>query len=322
VIQVLHSRESSKPGDDVFRHIALLYSGERAFVEAAAEFIRDGIAAEEPSLVVVSQRKIDLLREELGPTASRVCFADMNDVGTNPGAIISAWDDFVRDALAEGQRVRGIGEPVHCERSEDEMTECHHHEALLNLAFADAPGFQLMCPYDVDVLPRDAVDSSLMTHPLVQQDGTVRPSAVYRGEEMAQETFEEPLEAPPEGAYEMKFDRDSLGAVRAFVSELATDVGINGDRREDLLLAISELATNSVRHGGGQGELRAWLELDTLVCEVCDRGVIARPLTGRRRPTPGALGGYGLWLVNQVCDLVQVRTRFGRTVVRMRMRRG
>jgi anti-sigma regulatory factor (Ser/Thr protein kinase) len=224
--------------------------------------------------------------------------------------------------LAEGQCVRGIGEPVHCDRSDAEMTECHHHEALLNLAFADAPGFQLMCPYDTDVLPRDAVDGSLMTHPLVQQDGDVRESALYRGEQMAQETFEEPLDPPPESAYEMTFDRDSLGALRAFVSELAADAGIDGERREDLLLAISELATNSVRHGGGNGELRAWLDSGALVCEVTDRGVIARPLTGRRRPTAGALGGYGLWLVNQVCDLVQVRTRFGRTVVRMRMRRG
>jgi anti-sigma regulatory factor (Ser/Thr protein kinase) len=305
-----------------FRHAALFYAGERAFVGATAAFIRDGVAAGEPTLVVVSTRKIALLRKELGTDADRVLFADMAGVGTNPAAIISAWDDFVSANAAEGLRMRGIGEPVWAGRTDAELTECLNHEALLNLAFADASGFWLVCPYDVDTLPADVVDDARRTHPLVIEDGTEIASPVYGAEEIAAAMFDEPLEDPPGSAYEVAFDQDSLPAMRAFVGELALDAGILGARRDDLLLAVNELATNSIRHGGGEGVLRVWHEGFSLVCEVSDRGRIEPPLTGRFRPPAGGLSGYGLWLVNQVCDLVQVRAAGGGNAVRMRMRRG
>ena len=306
---------------EAFRHVALFYAGERAFVDAIAAFIRDGVAAGEPTLVAVSARKIELLKAELGLIAERVLFADMADVGQNPGAIISAWDDFVSECFAEGQRVRGVGEPVWAGRSPDELEECHNHEALLNLAFADAPGFWLMCPYDTDALDPAVVEYAAVTHPLVSEDGVERPSSVYRGEDLCTELLDGDLEPAPPDAYEVAFDEDSLAPMRAFVGELALDTGIDETRRDDLLLAVNELATNSVRHGGGHGVLRTWFYADCLVCEVSDPGRIDQPLTGRVRPADGALTGDGLWLVHQVCDLVQVRTTASGSVVRMRIRR-
>jgi anti-sigma regulatory factor (Ser/Thr protein kinase) len=304
-----------------FRHVALFYAGEQAFVDAIAAFIRDGVAAGEPTLVVVNARKIELLRDVLGATADRVLFADMAGVGQNPAAIISAWDDFVRDRFAEGQRVRGVGEPIWAGRSDDELEECHHHEALLNLAFADAPGFWLVCPYDVDALAPEVIDHAARTHPFVSEGGVERPSPVYRGEDLCGAAFEGELEPAPADAYEVEFDQDSLGAMRSFVGELALDAGIASMRREDLLLAVNELATNSIRHGGGTGVLRAWSDTGRLVCEVSDRGHIDAPLTGRVRPPAGGLNGYGLWMVNQLCDLVQVRVSDAGSVVRMQVGR-
>jgi anti-sigma regulatory factor (Ser/Thr protein kinase) len=319
---LIHEFPSSQAtqSSETFRHVALLYAGERAFVDAIAAFIRDGVSAGEPALVVVSARKIELLRAELGDAADRVCFADMLEVGQNPGAIISAWDDFVRDRFAEGQRVRGVGEPIWAGRTPDELEECHHHEALLNLAFADAPGFWLVCPYDTESLDPEVIERASRTHPFLREDGVERPSPVYRGEDLCGQAFEGDLEPAPADAYEVAFDEDSLGAMRAFVGELAQDAGIESTRRDDLLLAVNELATNSVRHGGGGGVLRAWAEGRSLVCEVCDSGQIEEPLTGRVRPPAGGMSGYGLWLVNQVCDLVQVRASGAGNCVRMRIR--
>ena len=57
-----------------------------------------------------------------------------------------------------------------------------------------------------------------------------------------------------------------------------------------------------------------------MVCEVRDRGRIEEPLVGRRRPEPGARGGHGLWMANQLCDLVQLRSRRSGTSVRLHMR--
>ena len=93
-------------------------------------------------------------------------------------------------------------------------------------------------------------------------------------------------------------------------------------RTEDLLLAVNEVATNSLRHGAGTGYLRMWEEGDGVICEVRDAGTFDRPLAGRFRPTPEQIGGYGLWVANQLCDLVQVRSFEVGTVVRLHMRRG
>jgi hypothetical protein len=64
-----------------FRHEALLYEGEAAFVDATVPFLTSGVAGDEAMLVVVSARKIDLLKSQLGPDAGSVAFTDMNDVG-------------------------------------------------------------------------------------------------------------------------------------------------------------------------------------------------------------------------------------------------
>ena len=84
------------------------------------------------------------------------------------------------------------------------------------------------------------------------------------------------------------------------------------------MLAAHEIATNSVRHGGGRGILRVWREAETVICDVRDSGrIAAQPLVGRVRPQLGATGGWGLWLANQLCDLVQLRELPEGSVVRL-----
>ena len=86
------------------------------------------------------------------------------------------------------------------------------------------------------------------------------------------------------------------------------------------MLATHEVATNSIRHGGGEGTLRVWHEDGMVVCEVRDRGRLDQPLAGRARPELEDGGGWGLWLANQLCDLVQIRTLPDGNVVRLLLR--
>jgi anti-sigma regulatory factor (Ser/Thr protein kinase) len=79
------------------------------------------------------------------------------------------------------------------------------------------------------------------------------------------------------------------------------------------------VSTNSVQHGGGHGTLRLWIERG-VVCEVRDGGRLSDPMLGRRRPGTEAAGGRGMWLANQLCDLVQVRSFPNGTVVRLHVR--
>ncbi|MFC0429338.1 ATP-binding protein [Kutzneria buriramensis] len=120
----------------------------------------------------------------------------------------------------------------------------------------------------------------------------------------------------------MDFGPDGLAGLRALVTARALACGLARTRTEDLVLAVHELATNSVRHGGGRGRCRMWREGTALVCEVSDRGWITDPLAGRRRPPADQPGGRGLWLVNQLCDVMEVQSSPDGTVVRVRMSDG
>jgi anti-sigma regulatory factor (Ser/Thr protein kinase) len=303
----------------VFRHEALLYAGEQEFLAGTVPFIRDAVAADEPILVVVGAGKIARLREALDGDAGAVSFADMEEVGENPARIIPAWRQFVSER--PGRPLRGIGEPIWPGRSPAELVECHRHESLLNLAFSETPGFWLLCPYDTQRLAPAVVAEAHRTHPNVRAGGVPRESASYGGIDAASAPFGAALPEPAAPASELAFDVHTLWEVRAVVGALATDA-MSGTRVDDLMLAVSEVAANSVRHGGGMGVLRVWREHETMICEVRDRGRIADPLAGRRRPGSGQIGGYGLWLANQVCDLVQVRTFATGGVVRLHMRLG
>jgi anti-sigma regulatory factor (Ser/Thr protein kinase) len=86
-------------------------------------------------------------------------------------------------------------------------------------------------------------------------------------------------------------------------------------------VAVNEVAANSARHGGGRGILRAWIDDEAVVCEIRDRGRIDDALVGRRQPSPDQIGGWGIWIANQMCDLVQIRSGPDGTATRLRMKR-
>ena len=303
---------------DGFRHEALLYAGTDGFLEGTLPWIRDAVAAEEPTLVVVSAAKIGRLRDELGPAAAeQVTFADMADVGINPARIIPAWREFVEASSGQGRRLRGIGEPIWAQRSPAELVECQRHEALLNLAFAGAEDFWLLCPYDVDALDPEVIAKAHHSHPVMVADGESHDSSTYHDLQAVTAPFGEPLPEPPADAEVLPFTSGTLSSVRRLVNLRAAAAGLSLERAGDLVLAVNEVATNSVRHAGGGGVLRMWQADDALICEVADDSRIADPLAGRRRPPSGQSGGHGLWLCNQICELVQLRTFATGSVVRL-----
>jgi anti-sigma regulatory factor (Ser/Thr protein kinase) len=107
---------------------------------------------------------------------------------------------------------------------------------------------------------------------------------------------------------EIPFGAEDLCELRELVASWASGHRLQPARVAELVLAVNELASNSVRYGGGRGTLRMWREDDLLLCEVHDRGRLADPCAGRLRPRPDGHSGRGLWIVNQVCDVVQMRS--------------
>ena len=308
----------TEPRSDPFRHEALFYSGEEEFFARALPFIGEGVAKGEPTMVVVSARKVQRLRDELGADGGGVLFANMTTVGHNPARIIPAWQEFVTRHAAPGVRLRGIGEPVEAGRGRDELVECQRHESLLNLAFAEAESFWLVCPYDTSALAPEVIDEARRSHPVVTLGDRTEPSSRYHGLEGVVSLMSAGLSDPPEDAAELQFDSASLERLRHVVAEHAAQSGVEMSRRLHLVVAVNEVAANSVKHGGGRGVLRVWTERRRrIVCEVQDRGQISDSLADRRTPPVDEPGGRGLWIANQLCDLVQVRSAPSGTTVRL-----
>jgi anti-sigma regulatory factor (Ser/Thr protein kinase) len=308
------------PGVDggAFRHEAFLYAGDAEFLRGASSFVHDANEAGEPVLVAVSAAKIDALRDVLGADADNVLFADMREVGANPAWILPAWRAFLDTHSAGGTSVRGIGEPIWDGRTRDELVECQRHEELLNVAFAGGRPWWLLCPYDTTTLDDDVVAEARRSHPYIWCGGTHGRSADARDLAAMRAPFAAPLPEPPDGADQLAFTgAESLARVRAFVEAHAASADLEVERTEALVLAVHEVGSNSVRHGGGSGTLTIWASDRAVVCEVRDHGQLDDPLVGRELPPRDRAEGRGVWIANRLCDLVQVRVTPEGTVVRL-----
>ena len=305
--------------EDRFHHEALFYADAEELLAGAVPFLRAGLEAEEAILVAMPSSRLELLKGELGTEGERILFSDMGQLGRNPARIIPAWRDFLDANLSSERGVRGIGEPIWSGRSAAELDECARHESLLNLVFDEGPGWSLVCPYDTAALSDEVLSSAERNHPVLSHGGGLSASGSYADPRADGGPFQGELDVPATAPAEFPFTIEELGQLRRFVSEHAGREGLGPSRVEDLVLAAHELATNSIQHGGGKGSVRMWRENGSLICDVRDRGRIDQHLIGRLPPAPDQIGGRGVWLANQLCDLVQIRSGELGSVVRLKM---
>lgn len=122
------------------------------------------------------------------------------------------------------------------------------------------------------------------------------------------------IPAPGRGtAVERTVDIGTLAAAREAVEQFARAHDVMGDRLNDLVLAVNELAINAVRHGGGRGTLRIWYDGGTVWCRMRDEGPgIPDAITSRcvspEPPSHAAFEGRGLWLVHQMAATTIIDT--------------
>ncbi len=300
-------------------HEALFYGTADEYVDGTGDFMRAGLGVGEPIFVAVPRWQRHILSERIPADAAQVRFIDMGVVGRNPSRIIPTISSFL--TAHPDRRVRFIGEPIWNGRSPAETIEATRHEALLNLAFADS-AISILCPYDVNGLSPATLADAERNHPILTAREQRTRSAPYTDPRIVHAAIGQPLPDRPSDARGLAFGRDDLGAVLSFVWYGADGAGLASSRIRDLLSAVSELIMNTVVHAGGHGTVATWPERDGtgLVCEVRDTGHIVDPLVGRVAPRPGSVQSErGLWLVNQVCDLVEVRSSRTGTIVRLHL---
>ncbi len=307
------------PHPSAFRHQALLWDGPEQYLAGSVPFVREGLAAGQPVMVAVHAERWAVLAGALGADAARVDHVDLARLGHNPARVMAVWRRFA-DEAGEAP-CRGLGEAVWPGQDGARRAEGHVHEATLNVAVPPTTPLWLLCPYDVGRLEAAALVEARRSHPCVASaGGPPERSPEYAGPDHATTLAAQrlPRPGPLEGtvAEFRRYRRGDLARIRHFVLDRAHAAGLSDDRADDLCVAVNELAANSIDHGGGDGILRMWREPDRLVVEVSDAGALDDPLAGRVDPTLDQPRGRGLWMANQLADLLQIRRTPRGTVLR------
>ena len=295
-------------------HQALFYSCNDEYLAGISDFIDPALDRGEPVAIAVPAPKLQLLRDALRDRAAPIELFDMFELGRNPARIIPLVLLMIE---RYGSPLRYVGEPMWPGRSPEEIREATRHEALINVAWPDAE-VRVLCPYDLEQLDDQVLLDAEHTHPGVVRDRELAASSAYAHGRLPA-GCDLPLPGPPADAVAQEFEIDDLGRLRSWVAEHAAASGLDRDRVACVVTAVNELTSNTVKHAAPHGTLRFWTAPGELVFEVEDEGHIPDPLAGRRRRAMG-IGGLGLWIVNQLCDLVEIRTSAAGTTIRAHSR--
>jgi anti-sigma regulatory factor (Ser/Thr protein kinase) len=117
------------------------------------------------------------------------------------------------------------------------------------------------------------------------------------------------------------FGRDDISVIRHEAQNRLIASGFSGDRLHGFVLAVNEVITNVVLHGGGHGRVLLKIEDSSVWCTVTDSGpgIPQRYLSPPDVPEAFEVGGRGIWLAYALCDEVTMATGPIGTTLGLRM---
>jgi len=294
-----------------------VYRGVQEYVTFLSAFVREGIEAGEAVLVAVPNDRLAVLRDALPDGEGLVHYADATGSGGGTAWVSQRWRAFLE--MVDGAACRGVVEPGHAGTDPEEPGRRLGLERVLDLA-TDLHPCRLVCPYDADALAERVLAQARALHGRVYEPSRTGPDPRNHNRDPSDGS------RIGTGAYgadpvpELRFGRSDLARLRRFVRNEAGTAGVDPSRTADLVLAANEIATNIVIHGGSDGTARCCVVDGAFVCELAGPGTISDPMAGQVRPAPDRSSGRGLWLANQLCDLVEITGTAQGTVTRLHVR--
>jgi anti-sigma regulatory factor (Ser/Thr protein kinase) len=303
-------------------HEAVAFSTPADLAARLAPRITAATGVGDPVLAVLADDARGALHAVLGNAADGVRFLDPAAVHARPAfTVATQWARTNRRITEPGGRSLVVGQRL------EGLPGCGpgywgRLDVALDVATAQLP-VTVLCPFPVEAT-QDLVQA---THPHVGTPGGLAPGTGYRTPREAVLDFPPP--PPPDlgrPAAHRPFDLDTLAELRGTVTTVAAAAGLDPEDAADLVLAVNELASNSIEHGPGAGVLRMWSDAgptgDDVVAEIFDGGHMDTPFPGLTLPPPEGERGRGLWLASELCDVLQVWSPPGAgTTIRVAMAR-
>jgi anti-sigma regulatory factor (Ser/Thr protein kinase) len=298
-----------------FEHVALLHDGPDDLAARLAPDVLAAIDRREAVLVSFQRTEWEALADRLGRDADRVTYREAGVRYATPGGAMAQVHRFATTALAAGaSTVWSIGSIPF--EGNDEDVRWVRYEAAVEDVLGYLP-CRLVCAYDTSRVADHLCAGAGHTHSAVDTNGHRRRSAQLAPLPLPSGS----LFPPPRQPAEADAIVDNPMMARRIVTNVCGS-RLAEDRLADAHVVASELVTNGLRHGRPPVRLRAWLMPTQLVMEVADGGPgLADPYPDLRPPRSAQQhGGYGLWIVGQFADWVDVVHDSGTTVVRAAIR--
>jgi anti-sigma regulatory factor (Ser/Thr protein kinase) len=276
------------------RHNVFLYESDDEYVERSVAFLREGLEAGEGAIVTNARAGLARMRDALGDDAERVAFVDVGQTYTRPARAVAAYYGTLLEQLGTASSVRAVAD-MQLGPADEAFDVWTGYEAICNAAYAHLPAW-VVCTYDANGLPDHVLDAALRTHTAVLGDEW-EPSHLYEEPRaVVRQVTPDPQPLPDLRAFSVGDDLELLR--ERLAGELVAE-RVPQAAALEMLVAVTEVAANAVRHGGGIARVRTGRSEGRFVCEVIDRGAgFDDPLAGYLVPRDGI--GTGLWVARQL----------------------
>jgi anti-sigma regulatory factor (Ser/Thr protein kinase) len=292
-------------------HDLFVYREDHELGGRIGAFLQEGIEEGSKTIMVVDDRKAELLRDMLGPEAAQVQLIDCAAHYARPEAALADYDSTLRHLVRDGVKsVRLFGELPRCETQAD-YDRWISYEAILNRAMAHHPVW-IMCGYDDRVVPASVVERMRCTHSRVLTE-TLNDSPGYL--EPAGIVDALTPDPRPVGQLEQLTLEGGGAALRRQLRGRMSAAGVSDADCGEMLVAADEVLVNAERHGGGTRQVRSGTVDGQFVLEISDRGAgFDDALAGYLPPVAGKQGA-GLWVARQLTRRLELlRSADGLTV--------
>ena len=308
--------EETRPG---FEHEALFYRDDDDFLAGLVPFVREGLASTGRASWSLPRGRMDAAPGRPGRGRRRRPLARDEELGRNPARIIGAWADALAEATADGRTLRGVGEPAWYGPAGRSSCRVPAARAAAEPRLRRRPAWRLLCPYDEvaaaagGVRPRaggppDPLDlrrraAQRPVHPGTATSSLRRAAGAAAARVSCGASSAVPRDIPA--------TRHTVGPVRPHLRALRRQRrGARARRRRSSRPTASATAGAAARSRCG--------------CRTTPPSSSSpTPGTSPTRSPAGCTpsheqeGGRGLFLVHQLCDLVQLRSSPEGTTVRV-----